>query len=326
MFGNSKVITVGALLIGIVGFTMARNAGAWAESCAAMKKGDVGKCTAEAKKTCTDDDAWGRKQCQYKLVEKYDLCASDAYGQAASSVRPALETFDRSEYRSEYSKEWIASVTTVDAQVASFMRVYNDWKACGDRPFTADEAQRVQAAPSNFRKSFQGQVDGALKIAADSKGNESYGRKVLQEFIDLNAKIPGAYRYKEKELATAMATFDKWEKDGEQSRLDAIASRGCPSGKPLDKAFATLVKRELEQDGAKRTIIRQTMARHQDKDGSTSRDNVPVVVCEEVESGGKKTCSSQNMTVFREKPYNGSWGSWQVSVGGGDTINCQKMK
>ncbi|AKV02676.1 hypothetical protein AKJ09_09339 [Labilithrix luteola] len=328
--GSSKTRTWGALLIALVGFTSPRDAGAWAESCQAMKKGDVAKCTAEARKTCTDDDAWGRKQCEYKLVEKYDLCSQDSLGNAGKSVSEIISAARSWYARDTDDKEWIARAQKIEAQVATYTRIYNEWKACDAGAFSKSTAAEVQEAPARDKKRYQETVEAVLSYAEELKkrggGTESFVKGKAQEAIATGAKLPASFRYKDKELAGVLALVDKSVADAEQARLDAIAARGCPSGQNLEASFLAIAKKELDGDGAKRRIVRQSLARHQDRDGLISRDNVPITICEEFQKNGKSTCSTQNMTIFREKPPNGSWGSWQISVGSGEEINCSKMK
>jgi hypothetical protein len=322
--------------------------------CSEVAKGDALACKARVKSTCTQEKYWDRRKCEDEIASKVDQCHNGAYEAACKAASTIAEDCSTSKFsvsgktlEQMFAAEFIERYNRVNESAAAYAKFHKEWSAC--YPVTvrgcgasAETAKECQSAAADYHKLFAKEVDDLLSNgyldkaraaqgSADELGNADYFagevRRQAKVLLGVNAKLRAELRYKEAELNKLIAGADKIDADEAARRAKEVENRRCPRGTPANGAFRKLVETEVRKvKGQTLTAVPVTGAAARSVDNGTlvTRESIPAYVCVVDTSDGKRTCSAQSISFYREKAPASPWTSWAIAWGSLAEVSCKK--
>ena len=323
--------------------------------CSEVAKGDVEACKARVKSQCTQEKYWDRRSCEDDVASKMDQCRNGAYAAACKPTRAAAEDCDASRFypgdkklEQVFDVKFVETYNRVNESAASYAKFHKEWGACYDVKIegcfaTKDEAKHCQTAAADFHKLYAKEIDDVLgsryldkareiQTHEDELGNASHmadeARRMAKFFLALNAKLRADLRYKEAELQKIVGAADKIDADEAIKHAKEVANSRCPKGtSQASAAFRKLVEpalRKAKNQTLTALPVMGAAVRSVDKGTLVTRESIPAYVCFATTTDGKRTCSAQSVSFYREKAPASPWTSWDVAWGSLAEVSCKK--
>jgi hypothetical protein len=309
--------------------------------CKDIAKGDVAACNAKVKSQCTQAQYWDRRNCEGALVEAMDSCLNGQYEAACKAAAPLRAACDVGSTQSKSLAQYFTQAfadkynKAKDAAVG-YAKFHQQWAACYRSEFDtkvcyADDshAEECKRAPDGFKKILAEETDEVIK---NGTKEPQRGQTEAKLMLDINAKLKPELRYKEKELQHILELSAEADKKDEADRLKAIANSHCkPGGKNASAAFMKQVREfyeGFEKDGAKKHTITSVRihgaaSRYVDRERLLTVESMPAEVCGSYVEAGKKHCTAESISFYREKAPASPWTSWMIATSGVAEVSCK---
>ena len=304
--------------------------------CKNVLKGDAAACAANVKAQCTQEKYWDRKACENTIATAADSCLNGQFETACKAARALHASCDAgwtsdSTLKQLFDDAWVDKYNKAKDTAAAYAKFNQQWSTCYKADLDRDACHAdagdnddCQKAPQLLRDKFTSEIDEMIEHSYTSREEAKY-------ILALEAKLKPELRYKEKELQKIIDRADEADKKDEADRQKKIANSHCSPGKAASAAFVKLVRsfyKGFEQDGDhKRTITsvrtQGGAERYVDRGSLITRESIPAEVCSSYSEGGKKHCSAEPISFYREKAPGSPWGSWQIATSGTQEVSCK---
>ena len=308
--------------------------------CKDIAKGDVAACNAKVKSQCTQAQYWDRRSCEAALVEAMDSCLNGQYEAACKAAAPLRAACDVGSTQSQtlaqyFTQAFVDKYNKVKDAAAGYAKFHQQWSACYRSEFdrtvcTADDshAETCQRAPEGFKKILAEETDDVIERGQREPQRGAIEAKLM---LGINAKLKPELRYKEKDLQHILELAADADKRDEADRLKAIANSHCRPGKSASAAFMKQARefyKGFEKDGLKNHTITSvrihgSASRYVDRERLLTIESIPAEICGTYLEDGKKHCSAESVSFYREKAPASPWTSWMIATSGVAEVSCK---
>jgi hypothetical protein len=304
--------------------------------CKDVAKGDAAACAARVKAQCKQEKYWDRRSCEAEIATAADSCLNGQFETACKAARTLRAGCDAgwtsdATLKQLFDDAWVDKYNKAKDTAAAYAKFHQQWSACYDADLDRDachadagDNDECQKAPQLLRDKFTSEVDAMIEHSYTSREEAKY-------ILALEAKLKPELRYKEKELQKIIDRADEADKRDEAARQKKIANSRCNPGKAASAAFVKLARsfyKGFEEDGDhKRTITsvrtQGGAERYVDRGSLITRESIPAEICSSYSEGGKKHCSAEPISFYREKAPGSPWSSWQIATSGTQEVSCK---